>query len=207
MTVLSRRANRRATISSSNANASALASISSSPAPTTARSRSLDTIQSAGKCAAAQLDLPDAPGPARTTTHGAGRFSGGCTPPLYWLAHPLLAGSLAVHAQRHLRQNLEALEPLRRATFGAFSIRTGGHSGQRCVDIAQRDPGGLENRRADLAVGRGLVPRHRQRRRWIGGQLRNAEPALLLEHGAEHLALSGGQTAAVRGRDGTDWGG
>jgi hypothetical protein len=58
------------------ANASALAEMSSSPAPTIPRRRSLETMRSAGKWAAAHVDLPAAPGPASTTTHGAGRFSG-----------------------------------------------------------------------------------------------------------------------------------
>ena len=49
--------------------------MSSSPVPTSARSRSLDTIASAGKWAAAHVDFPDAPGPTSTTTHGDGRFS------------------------------------------------------------------------------------------------------------------------------------
>ncbi len=72
ITVVSPRATRRATISSSRANASVLAAMSSSPVPTTARSRSLDTIVSAGKCAAAQVDFPEPVGPASTTRQGEG---------------------------------------------------------------------------------------------------------------------------------------
>ncbi len=75
ITVVSRRASRRRTTSSSSANASALAATSLSPEPTRARSRSLDTTVSGGKCAAAQVDFPDAPGPTSTTTQGDGRFS------------------------------------------------------------------------------------------------------------------------------------
>ncbi len=72
ITVVSPRATRRETISSSRANASVLAAMSSSPEPTTARSRSLDTIASGGKCSAAQLDFPDPVGPASTSRQGAG---------------------------------------------------------------------------------------------------------------------------------------
>ncbi len=79
MTVVSRRPTRSRTTSSSRANASALAVTSSSPAPTTARSRSLDTTASGGKCAAAQVDFPEAPGPTSTTRHGAGRWTASVT--------------------------------------------------------------------------------------------------------------------------------
>jgi hypothetical protein len=72
ITVVNPRATRRATISSSRAKASALAAMSSSPAPTTARSRSLDTIASGGKCSAAQLDFPAPVGPTSTSRQGAG---------------------------------------------------------------------------------------------------------------------------------------
>jgi hypothetical protein len=71
-TVVNRRAARRATISSSSASASALAAMSSSPAPTSARSRSLDTTASGGKCSTAHVDLPEATGPASTTMQGDG---------------------------------------------------------------------------------------------------------------------------------------
>ena len=80
MTVVSPRRMRRPTMSSSSANASLLAATSSSPAPTTARSRSLDTIVSSGKLAAAHVDFPDAPGPTSTTTTGAGRLLASTTP-------------------------------------------------------------------------------------------------------------------------------
>ena len=73
---------RARTICSSSANASALADTSSVPAPTTPRSRSLETTHSAGKWAAAHVDLPAAPGPASTTTHGEGRFSGSPASPV-----------------------------------------------------------------------------------------------------------------------------
>ena len=80
MTVVSPRATRRVTISSSRAKASVLAAMSSSPAPTTARSRSLDTTASGGKCAAAQLDFPDPVGPT-STRQGEGNRGHGRRPP------------------------------------------------------------------------------------------------------------------------------
>jgi len=82
ITVVSRRACRRRTTSSSTANASELAARSSSPVPTSARRRSLDTMVSGGKWAAAQVDFPAAPGPTSTTTHGDGRFSAAGTRPV-----------------------------------------------------------------------------------------------------------------------------
>ena len=61
-TVVSRRRNRRATMSSSTANASVDATRSCSESPTTARKASLDTIWLAANVSAAQVLFPDAIG-------------------------------------------------------------------------------------------------------------------------------------------------
>jgi diguanylate cyclase (GGDEF)-like protein len=92
-TVVSRRSTRRSTTVSRSANASALALMSSSPAPTSARNRSLDTTVPAGKCSAAHVDLPDAPGPTSTTTQGAGRLRTSSTAnSLAWRSAQVVAG-------------------------------------------------------------------------------------------------------------------
>ena len=91
-TVVSPRATRRATISSSSANASVLAAMSSSPAPTTPRSASDETTAEGGKFAAAHVDFPDAAGPASTTRHGEGSSSDTAASLAYGRRRPPLAG-------------------------------------------------------------------------------------------------------------------
>src|SRR5439155_958510 len=74
-TVSRRRLTRRSRTRSRTSKASLLARWSCGPSPTRARMSSDDTTCSGRNCAAAQVDLPDAAGPARTTRHGAGSLT------------------------------------------------------------------------------------------------------------------------------------